>query len=303
MNTVHSFFRREFRLAGGVVRAVTARDVRRAKVVRAHIDFICRSLHHHHTVEDELAWAKLLERVPEERAPIVHLMESQHQTVDALLTEIDEVSLSWSAAADPGGRDRLAELLDSLYIQLAAHLDAEEERLPPIAARNMTEAEWHEIGATSRKHCRRSELSLALGMFQYGGDPQVIAGMLAEGVRNAAEEAGGHAPGGDPAVVRRELPPQVVDRLRVTERDPDPGPDHREGHPQVVLDDLGLLGPGRQPRLEESADGHLRQLDAHTRRGECVVEPGQLSGLRLRLVEPPLCLAAQVEPQPEMSRT
>src|SRR5688572_12682127 len=84
MSTLHTMFRREFRLAGGVVRGVASGDLARARVVADHIDYLSRSLHHHHTIEDDLMWPKLLERVPEELAPIVHLMESQHERVDVL---------------------------------------------------------------------------------------------------------------------------------------------------------------------------------------------------------------------------
>ena len=180
MNTVHTLFRREFRLAGGVVRGVADGDVRRARVVDAHLDFIGRTLHHHHTTEDELVWPKLLQRVPEELAPIVRLMESQHEKVDGLLAEIGELRPRWAATAGAADRDRIADLFDELYGHLAEHLDAEEERLLPIIARTLTEAEWVELGDRGRRSTRREELSLSLGMFQYEGDPVVIARMLAE---------------------------------------------------------------------------------------------------------------------------
>ncbi len=180
MATIHSFFRREVRLAGGVVRRVADGDVRRAAVVAEHLDFVERTLHEHHTGEDELLWPLLLDRVPEELAPIVRLMEAQHEKVDALLTAIGELRPRWAARAAAGDRDRLADLFDELYVHLAEHLDAEEERLLPIAARAVTQAEWDELGERGRTRTRRSELSLALGMFQYEGDPAVIAQMLAE---------------------------------------------------------------------------------------------------------------------------
>ncbi len=180
MPTIHTFFRREIRLAGGVIRRVADGDVRRATVVAEHLDLVARALHEHHTAEDELLWPKLLERVPEELAPIVRLMESQHGQVDALLTEVGELRPRWAATADPADRDRLADLFDQLYVHLAEHLDAEEERLLPIAARAVTQAEWEEMGERARENGRRSEMALVLGMIQYEGDPAVVAKMLAE---------------------------------------------------------------------------------------------------------------------------
>jgi hemerythrin-like domain-containing protein len=180
MPTVHTFFRREMRLAGGVVRSVPDGDVHRAGVVADHLDLVARTLHEHHTAEDELLWPKLLERVPAELAPIVRLMEAQHGQVDALLGEIGEVRPRWAATADPADRDRLADLLDQLYVHLAEHLDAEEERLLPIAARAVTQAEWEEMGVRARQGQGQAEGILVLGMIAYEGDPTVVAQMLAE---------------------------------------------------------------------------------------------------------------------------
>jgi hemerythrin-like domain-containing protein len=179
MPTLHTFFRRELRLAAGVVHGVAPGDRRRAGVVGDHLDFVTRSLHHHHTIEDELLWPKLLERVPEELAPIVHLMRSQHERLDALLEEVGSVLTDFRATADADTRDRLADLFDTVYAHLVEHLDDEEERLLPIAARTLTLAEWEHMGEAGRKRTPRNELALTLGMYQYEGEPEVITQMLA----------------------------------------------------------------------------------------------------------------------------
>jgi hemerythrin-like domain-containing protein len=180
MATLHTFFRRELRLAGTVVRGVAAGDLARARVVADHVDFLTRHLHHHHTVEDELMWPKLLERVPADLAPIVHLMESQHERVDGLIQEIGTLLPTFREGAATEVRDRLADLLDTLHVHLVEHLDAEEERLLPIAARTMTQQEWDEMGERGRGGTPRNELSLVFGMYQYEGDPAVLAEMLAD---------------------------------------------------------------------------------------------------------------------------
>ena len=180
MPTLHTFHRREFRLAGGVVSGVATGDLRRAKVVADHVELLTRHLHHHHTIEDELMWPKLLERVPEELAPIVHLMESQHERVDGLIQQIDALLPAFRETAAADVRERLADLLDTLHVHLVEHLDAEEERLLPIAARTMTQQEWDAMGEAGRSGLPRREMALTFGMYQYEGDPQVIAKMLAE---------------------------------------------------------------------------------------------------------------------------
>lgn len=179
MPTIHTYFRRELRLAGGLVRGIPGGDRQRAAVVVDHLDFLRRTLHHHHTIEDRLLWPVLLERVPEELAPIVHLMESQHERVDTLLGRVDTALPRLREASDPALRDEVADVLDTLYVHLVEHLDAEEERLLPIAARTLTQAEWDALGEAGRSEGTRREGLLALGMFQHDGDPGDFAKMLA----------------------------------------------------------------------------------------------------------------------------
>jgi hemerythrin-like domain-containing protein len=179
MNAVHSYFRRELRLASGLVRGVEPGSTRRSKVVGAHLELLGRTLHQHHTSEDEMLWPLLLERVPDELAPIVHLMESQHEQVDALLGQIGELRPRWEAAPDRETGEALAGLYDRLHVALAEHLDAEETRLLPLAARSLTQAEWDSLGERARNEGRRSEMSLVFGMIQHDGDPEVVTKMLA----------------------------------------------------------------------------------------------------------------------------
>jgi iron-sulfur cluster repair protein YtfE (RIC family) len=179
MNVVHSFFQRELRLAGGLVRRVAPGDLRRAGVVGSHLEFVGRTLHEHHTIEDELLWPLLLERVPDDLAPIVHLMESQHGRVDSLLSRIDSLRPRWQTSADADIGHELADSYDELYVALVEHLNDEETRLLPLAARCLTQQEWNALGDRARSEGRRREMALVFGMLQYDGDPEVIAGMLA----------------------------------------------------------------------------------------------------------------------------
>ncbi len=180
MNVLHTFFRREYRLAGGLVRAVAAGDLDRAEVIADHIAFLAMSLHHHHTTEDTVLWPMLLERVPEELAPIVRLMESQHARVDALIEQIDELVPQLRSTGDAGVRDRLADLLDTLYVHLIEHLDAEEQRLLPIAARTLSQAEWDSMGEYARRTSPKGHGLLPLGMFLHEGGAESAAVMLAD---------------------------------------------------------------------------------------------------------------------------
>ncbi|MBJ7358631.1 hemerythrin domain-containing protein [Nocardioides sp.] len=179
MNVIHTFFRREFRLAGGLLRGVRPGDGPRAAVVADHVAFLTLALHHHHTTEDGYLWPLLLERVPEDLAPIVHLMESQHGRVDGLIEEIDALVPRFRESGDAAVRDRLADLLDTLYVHLGEHLDAEEQRLLPIAARTMTQQEWEKLGEIARATAPKGKGLLVMGMFLHDGGPDGAAVMLA----------------------------------------------------------------------------------------------------------------------------
>ena len=180
MAVIHSLYRRELRLAPGLLRAVAAGDTARARVVADHLDLVGRHLHHHHTLEDRMLWPLLLERVPDELAPIVHLMESQHARVDGLIEEIDTLLPGWTRTADAATAARLADLFDTLCVHLVEHLDAEEQRLLPLAARCLTQAEWDHMGEVARREAPRKDGLLALGMFQHEGDPEVFASMIGD---------------------------------------------------------------------------------------------------------------------------
>lgn len=178
MPVIHTLFRRELRLAGGLLRGVAEGDTIRAAVVADHLALVDEVLHHHHTAEDDLLWPKLLERVPEDLAPIVHLMESQHERAEALLDEIGPLLAQWRTTAAAGERDRLAGLYDELYLALAEHLDAEEQRLLPIAARSVTQDEWEEMGRVARAGTPKGKDLLVFGMIAYDGGPEGVAKLM-----------------------------------------------------------------------------------------------------------------------------
>src|ERR687885_1972473 len=95
MVVVHTAFRRELGAAPELVRGVAAGDRARAQVVGDHVQLLLDMLHHHHVGEDELLWPKLLERVPEELVPVVHLMEGQHELIAQELDTAATVLPGW----------------------------------------------------------------------------------------------------------------------------------------------------------------------------------------------------------------
>ena len=178
MVVVHTAFRREFGLAPALVRGVAPGDQRRADVVADHLEMLTAMLHHHHAGEDRLLWPKLHERVAADIAPVVSLMEQQHERIHAANDRVVADLARWRVGASETDREALAAGLDEVDAALVEHLAAEEEQLLPIAARHLTPAEWGQLGEEGMGGLKKRQLPLVFGMLQYQGDPEVIAMML-----------------------------------------------------------------------------------------------------------------------------
>ncbi len=179
MKTIHTAFRRELRLAPALICSVEPGDRLRAGVVASHLDLLDRFLHHHHTIEDDMLWPKLLERVPAEIAPVVELMEAQHEVVADLLERTVALRAEWRKNPDTALGNELALLYSSLHSALVEHMDAEEEHVMPLVEVCVTQKEWAKIGKTAQRGTPLKDGPRVLGMMAYDGDPEVIQEMLA----------------------------------------------------------------------------------------------------------------------------
>ena len=175
MVVAHTSFRRELKLSAPAVRAVAPGDIRRAAEIADHVDLWLGLLHHHHSIEDELLWDRLTERVPEQLAPLVRLMEDQHTVVARLLGESPGLVASWRTGASVADRARLADHLARLSEALCEHLEAEETRVLPLMAQHITQQEWDEFTARGMEGIPRGMVLTGFGMMLYEGDAEVIA--------------------------------------------------------------------------------------------------------------------------------
>ncbi len=179
MVLLHRCMRSEFRLAPGAVRRIVDGDRASTRVVADHLDFLVTFVRHHHELEDELLWPVLRPRLDDDQRNTVDLMESQHRATSRLLGELAASIPAWRATPRATERDRVAGQLDELYPLLVEHLDAEEQRLLPLATRTLEAAEWNRLGEEGFRRSPRRHRSLGLGMFDHYGDPEVVATMIA----------------------------------------------------------------------------------------------------------------------------
>jgi hemerythrin-like domain-containing protein len=178
MLMLHDSFRREFALMPGLVRGVAAGDRERAQVIAAHITGVSTILHHHHHGEDVHVWPLLMERCAGECAPLVELMEAQHEDVARIGREIDEGLRAWNGAAT-GPQEALAAALVRFLPVLRGHLAAEEEHVVPLMEQYITAAEWNEFVQKEAAGVDPASAALGFGMLMYEGDPEVVDAAIA----------------------------------------------------------------------------------------------------------------------------
>jgi len=180
MYMVHTAFRREFGALPNLVRNVPAGDTQRSRVIGEHIDILRAYLYAHHHSEDMHLWPLLLDRGAQEVAPIVHLMEGQHENIERLSAEAERATGTWLAHPDSEGSEALADVLEQLFHALDEHMRLEEQGILPLAEKYITAEEWQAMGAESGRTISQERIPLAFGMFFYEANPQVIQKTLAE---------------------------------------------------------------------------------------------------------------------------
>lgn len=180
MIVVHRVFRREFRMAPGLVRAVAPGDTARAEILAEHLSNVALGLHHHHTTEDELLWPPLLARTSG-HAELIHRMEVQHVRLHGPLARIEELLPQWRARALASDRDELVEVLAEASVALDEHLREEERMLLPLIEQHLTPAEWRAVGERGKVVIPKGKMALVfLGMILEEATPAEKKRFLAE---------------------------------------------------------------------------------------------------------------------------
>lgn len=157
---VHRMFRREFRLAPTLIRAVPEGDIARAALVGGFFDQLAKGLHHHRTGEDELLWPVLLARVGDLDSELVHRMEAQHERIAGLLDRVEVLLPRWWQTADAVTRDELADVIAQASVALDEHLTEEENEIQPLVSRHLTQAEWEALGKYGQKAFPKNAMAL-----------------------------------------------------------------------------------------------------------------------------------------------
>jgi iron-sulfur cluster repair protein YtfE (RIC family) len=196
MSMVHRFFRREFLLAGDVVRRVASGDAPRAAIVSRHLRLLGAMLHHHHSGEDDDIWPLLRQRVPDAVAGHVQAVQDQHELVDTALADVDAALASWTDAPSAAARDRLADAVDMLSAATVEHMAYEERYVVPLMEDHVALAEWRASVQAMAAGVDPRDFPVVVGATWYEADAVLIDSTIANmppqmrsGVRELATRA------------------------------------------------------------------------------------------------------------------
>jgi iron-sulfur cluster repair protein YtfE (RIC family) len=134
-----------------------------------------KSLHVHHTAEDDVLWPALRETLadrPEDLA-LLEAMEAEHAAIDPLIGAID------ATLADPhADLGRLGDLTDALVTGLAAHLEHEEDAAIPLIQQTATAQQWAHFGQVHGQRIGPDAPRLIPWLLD-GADEQTVTTILA----------------------------------------------------------------------------------------------------------------------------
>ncbi|GAB2828003.1 hypothetical protein GCM10022221_27900 [Actinocorallia aurea] len=146
MYAMHHAFRRDLRdLALAVSTTGPAETATWAALARRWTGF-ATVLHHHHTIEDEQVWPRVLERADAAgdaaaRATL-EAMSAQHELLDPLVEACAAGFQEMAATPSEAARARLAATLVRCRGLLAEHLAHEETGALPLVQRYLSAASW-----------------------------------------------------------------------------------------------------------------------------------------------------------------
>jgi hemerythrin-like domain-containing protein len=179
MYLVHDTFRREFGLLPAVIRSVEDGDAKQAGVVADHYAVIRAVLYAHHHGEDERAWPMLIARGPQEATAVARAMETQHEELDKIVTEVTAGLASWRETANQEQGVVIADAAARLSRTLNEHLAEEEEQALPLMEKYITEAEWNQGVEKGVGYVTPDQAMLFLGMMMYEGEADAVREVIA----------------------------------------------------------------------------------------------------------------------------
>ncbi|WP_062986803.1 hemerythrin domain-containing protein [Nocardia anaemiae] len=123
---------------------------RRAAAITEYLNLLCDSIHHHHTIEDDVLWPVLIASAGP--AVDVRELEDDHIHVDELLATLRTRAAAFAVASDKqAAAAALAETLETAHTLLSEHIADEEKVVFPIIDEHVTLEDWARIEKAAKQ--------------------------------------------------------------------------------------------------------------------------------------------------------
>ena len=134
------------------------------------------SVHHHHSVEDEILWPVLVESA----GPHVDLSElsDDHAALDPMLARLRAAADAFATRPGEDTATALATVLAELRDTLTEHIGEEEATVFPVIERYVSVQDWAQVEARIQK---RAKLSFEAPRVVLAATPAELATLKAEG--------------------------------------------------------------------------------------------------------------------------
>ncbi|MGU3499502.1 hemerythrin domain-containing protein [Mycobacterium sp. C31M] len=129
-------------------------SAKRARTVHRYVELMCESIHHHHSMEDDVLWPI----IESSAAGLVDLTEltEDHATLDPRLDRLRAAAAAFARTGDAELARPLAAGLADLHRLLHAHIADEERDLFPVIRRHVSVTDWEAVETAARKSGRLS---------------------------------------------------------------------------------------------------------------------------------------------------
>ena len=143
-----------------------------AAYVRDYAD----SVHHHHSVEDEILWPVIVESA----GPHVDLSElsDDHAALDPMLDRLRAAADAFAARPGEDAATALATALAELRDTLTEHIAEEERDVFPVIERHLSVRDWAQVETRIRK---RAKMGFEAPRNVLAATPEELAKVKAEG--------------------------------------------------------------------------------------------------------------------------
>ncbi|MCV7434866.1 hemerythrin domain-containing protein [Mycolicibacterium bacteremicum] len=141
-------------LTTAIAQRRTPCTVKRARAINRYLELMCESIHHHHTMEDDVLWPI----IESSAAGLVDLTEltDDHAALDPRLDALRAAAAAFARSGDTELARPLAAGLADLHRLLHAHIADEERELFPVIRRHVSVADWEAVETAARKTGRLS---------------------------------------------------------------------------------------------------------------------------------------------------